>query len=803
MRVSSSYLRPRWAKVLIDLWDSKLRTVLVVASIAVGVFTVGTIASTYLILSDDMNVSYAASNPANIEIWTDPFDENFLTTIKNIPGVKEAEGRYIMDVQVSRDGEEWVSLDLVAIEDYESADINLRNPVDGLKVPGEREVIVIKSNFNDSGILLGDDIQIQLASGAVRTLPVVGTATEQSAGRADFMALPHGYISTDTLAWLEAPESFNRLMATVSGDSDSEEVFQQVSGSIEDKLEKSGRTVYRTRLAKTNEHPMSSLILAILGVLLALGILVVLLSSSLIANTLNALLTQHIRQIGVMKLVGARSFQILGMYLMLILAFGIIAALIAIPLGAVGGYALADYIASLASITLQGFRFIPQVVLLQVAIALLVPLGAGFIPVNTGSKTNVRRAISGNRSGQQGSNANWFDRLLGKIAWISRPVLLSIRNTFRRKGRLALTLFTLILGGAIFIAVFNVSVSMEQYIEQLGKYFIADISLNFDRPYRISEIEQIVLQVPGVESVEGWSAAVGEIIARDGNENDDITILAPPAETKLIHPEMITGRWIYPGENNTLVVSDGIWEFYPDLQPGDTLPMEVQGKREAEWTVVGIFHFTSMLDTVFAYADYEVISDILNSSNRSFSYRVVTDEHSWERQQEVSIVLNRYLRERGYQVGEVEAGLATLRDASEMINILIAFLLIMAMLTALVGSIGLTGTMGMNVLERTREIGVMRAIGAVDLKIINSVIIEGMLIGLISWGFAVLMSFPISFLLLRIISQSMLNAPIDLALTPLGSGIWLLVVMMLAVLASVLPARSAARLTIREVLAYE
>jgi len=803
MKVSSSYLRPRWVKVLIDLWDSKLRTILVVASIAVGVFTVGTIATTYFILSTDMNISYAASNPANIEIWTDPFDENFVTTINKIPGVKKAEGRYIMDVQVSRDGGDWISLDLVAVGDYATADINLRSPVEGVEVPSEREVVIIRNSFNDTGILLGDEIQVQLASGTVRILPVVGIATEQSAGRADFMALPHGYINMDTLAWLEAPETFNRLLATVSGESDSEEVFQQVSGSIEDKLEKSGRTVYRTRLGKTNEHPMSSLILAILGVLLALGILVVLLSSSLIANTLNALLTQHVRQIGVMKLVGARSFQILGMYLMLILAFGIIAALFAVPLGAIGGYALAEFIASQASLTLQGFRFIPQVVLLQVAIALLVPLVAGFIPVNTGSKTNVRRAISGNRPGEQGSSTTWFDRLLGKMVWVSRPILLSIRNTFRRKGRLALTLFTLIIGGAVFIAVFNVRVSMEQYIDSLGKYFIADVSLNFERPYRVSEIEQTVLQVPGVESVEGWSAASGEIITRDGGENDNITILAPPAETNLIHPEMIAGRWIYPGETNALVVSDGIWEIYPDLQPGDTLPMEVQGKRETDWTVVGVFRFTSMMDTIFAYADYEVISDILNTSNRSFSYRVVTDEHDWERQQEVAIALNKHLRERGYQVGEVEAGLATLRDASESINILIAFLLIMALLTALVGSIGLTGTMGMNVLERTREIGVMRAIGAVDLKIINSVIIEGMLIGIISWVFAVLMSFPISFLLLRIISQSMLNASIDLAITALGSVIWLLVVTILAILASVLPARSAARLTIREVLAYE
>ncbi|MCK4897352.1 MAG: FtsX-like permease family protein, partial [Anaerolineales bacterium] len=165
--------------------------------------------------------------------------------------------------------------------------------------------------------------------------------------------------------------------------------------------------------------------------------------------------------------------------------------------------------------------------------------------------------------------------------------------------------------------------------------------------------------------------------------------------------------------------------------------------------------------------------------------------------------LDAYFRDQGFRVQVATPGLSTLDSASESLDILITFLLIMALLTALVGSIGLTGTMGMNVLERTREIGVMRAIGAVDLKIINSVIVEGMLIGLISWIFAVLFSYPISYLLLRIISEAMINAPIPLAFTAQGIFIWLGVVMMLAVLASVLPARNAARLTIREVLAYE
>ncbi len=145
----------------------------------------------------------------------------------------------------------------------------------------------------------------------------------------------------------------------------------------------------------------------------------------------------------------------------------------------------------------------------------------------------------------------------------------------------------------------------------------------------------------------------------------------------------------------------------------------------------------------------------------------------------------------------------TRQQQSQAINILVIFLLMMAVLTAVVGSIGLAGTMGMNVLERTREIGVMRAIGAVDLEIVKSVVIEGLMIGMISWVIATVLSFPISFALLRLISKSLLDTTMTLRLTWEGIVIWLGVVVFLSVLASIVPARSAARLTIREVLAYE
>ena len=142
------------------------------------------------------------------------------------------------------------------------------------------------------------------------------------------------------------------------------------------------------------------------------------------------------------------------------------------------------------------------------------------------------------------------------------------------------------------------------------------------------------------------------------------------------------------------------------------------------------------------------------------------------------------------------------QKATIAINVVIVFLLIMAILTAFVGSMGLTGAMSINVLERTREIGVMRTIGAVDRVIMQSVIIEGLVISLITWVLAIGVSFPIGNLLLAIISEA-LGTPMELVFTPLGILLWLAVVIILSVFASIMPARNAARLTINEVLAYE
>ena len=114
---------------------------------------------------------------------------------------------------------------------------------------------------------------------------------------------------------------------------------------------------------------------------------------------------------------------------------------------------------------------------------------------------------------------------------------------------------------------------------------------------------------------------------------------------------------------------------------------------------MGVFRFVSMVGDTLAYADFDYVADLINLPNRAYSFRVITDRHTLERQKEIAQILDQYLSDHGFQISGVLAGLLVQEDNSRAVNILVVFLLIMALLTAFVGSIGLTGTMGMNALN--------------------------------------------------------------------------------------------------------
>jgi putative ABC transport system permease protein len=803
-------MRPRWQKVLADLRGNLGRSALVIASIAIGLFAFGVIATLYVVIRQDMRGGYTATQPANIRLRTSLIDEDMVASIRKVAGIKDAQGARLLSLRLQKNPEEWITIELNSQQDFENSSISKLSLEEGTLNPSKRQILIERYKLPDLNAEIGDLVVIETQAGQIRQLELVGIVSDQtngafSGGGGFFLSPVQGYVDSDTLEWLglPLPDWYDTLYFTVEGDGLDENQIQVVADRVRDELENRDVTVTSLATRRTDDHPNSPYVNAISGVLLLLGLFIAFLSTFLITNTLQALLQQQVEQIGIMKTVGARRTQIIVIYMMLILAFGVAAFLLAAPLTSWVSFQLMDFLVYQLNFNLLGFRIVPVVVIAQALIAIIVPQLAAFMPIWRGSRLSVQEALSGVRQGATKSRQAGRQGIL-RFKLVSRPLLISLRNTFRSKGRMALTLVTLSLGGALFISTFNVQLSMANYIEQISQYFIGDLNLTLAYPYRVEKIEDLLSPLDEISHVEGWMTARSEILLQDGSTGEAVQLLAPPGGSQLVEPRLLVGRWLLPGDQNAIVLNELFRSTYPDLQVGDTLRLQVNGD-ETDWTVVGFFQFAGRSVGYMAYTNAEYLSQLVGLPGQAVLFRLVADrpDLTISQQEALGVKVQNLLEGRGIQIAEVEAGLSVSQTAADGFTILTAFLLFMAVLAAVVGSIGLAGTMSINVMERTREIGIMRAIGSSNGILMMMVIIEGYLIGIISWALGSLLAFPITNLMSNSISLALFEASTSITYTPTGFLIWFVVVSLLSIGASVLPARKAANLTIREVLAYE
>jgi putative ABC transport system permease protein len=805
---------PRWRKVLRDLWGNKARTALVVLSIAIGVFAVGMIAGSQVTFSRELNDSWAAVNPADASLSTGFFDDELLWTVRNMPQVEEADGRrnvylrFRVDAMgfqgdanpTQDDASRWRSLQLFAYPDYGDIRIFQIRPERGAWPPPEHEVLIERASPDWMGIQVGDLITVEAPNGRLRQLRVAGTAHDSAQMAASWTGLASGYIVPSTLDWLGLSRDFDELNIVVAGSGQDKEHITQVAAEVRDRVERSGRTVYYTWIPTPGKHPADEVVQPIILLMGALGFLTLLVSGFLVFNTLQALLAQQTRQIGIMKAVGGRFKQIMGLYYSMVVTFSLLSLALAIPLGALAGNAMTRYMARLINFDVTSFKIPPQVFALEVGVGLLVPFLAALYPILSAVRTTAREAMSDYGLSTTGFGQGLLDRVLELIRGLSRPMLLSVRNTFRRKGRLVLTLTTLTLGGAIFIAVFGVRASLLRTLDDMFDYVQYDVYVAFRQGYRTDQIEREALRVPGVVAAEGWRFANPRRLRPDDTESETIFLRAAPAESDLVHPTIVRGRWLLPQDENAVVVNTYLLKDEPDIQVGSDLVLIFDGD-ETTWRVVGIMKGTP--PAPMAYVNLDYFTQVVGGVGRAGVVFVQTESHDAAYQSRMEKSLEAHYQGVGLNVNSTMTGSRERAQVESQFNVLIVFLLIMAILLAVVGGIGLMGTMSLNVLERTREIGVMRAIGASDGAVLQIVIVEGIVIGLLSWLVGTGLAWPLSKLLSNMVGESIMKATLSYTFSTGGTVIWLGVVVVLSALASFWPARNASKVTVREVLAYE
>lgn len=793
-------IAPRWRKVLRDVLRNPTRTVLVVVSIAVGVIAVGMVTGGYAVISTDLPASYQAIDPAHGRLVTGPFEEDLITSIRRLPEVEAAAGERRVSVQALVSGGRRQELTLVVLEDFDDQPVNRVLPEAGQWPPGEMEVLIERSSLDVLEAGPGSKLNIKLSNDDVRELQVVGLVHDLNEIAANFTGIAYGYITFDTLERLGYPRTYNQIVFRSAEMADDRAHNEGVARAVADKVEKAGVSVFRTVVPRPGEHQMQQFLTPMLLILGAMGMLSLLLSGFLVVNIITALLAQQTRQIGVMKTVGAQANQVALMYMAMVLVFAIMALVVAVPLGSLAAQWLTNFAAGLMNFDVTSAGLPAWVLLLEVGVGAAVPLLAGIFPILRGTRITVREAISDYGGGSGGLSSGRFDRVLEQLRGISRPTLISLRNTFRRKGRLILTLTTLTLASAIFISVFSVRSSLYRTMDDAFEYWNYEVTVDFSRAYRAGYLARAALDFPGVAGAEAWGFRGTTRIRPDDTESDNILLIAPQPQTTLLNPTLLEGRWLLPDDENAVVINTDLLDDEPDLRVGDSMTLEIDG-RESEWVIVGLVR--SVLAGPYAYTNYPHFAREVRAVGQANTLNIALSDASRESQLAAGPAIEEYLKDLGLRVASVETTVQRQERVANQFGVLILFLAIMAIMLAIVGGLGLMGTMSINVLERRREIGVMRSIGASTAAVMQIVIVEGLVIGAISWTVGAVLAIPLSKVLSDAVGAGFINSTLTFSYSLGGAALWLAVMVGISALASYVPARSAAQLTVREVLAYE
>lgn len=797
-------LSPRWKKVVHDLRMNRSRTFFVIASVAVGIYAVSVILGGRGILLREFDQSYKASDPAAVTFYTMGFTNQQLDTVSKVQGADGLEPRtvvalrYTLDRNPSPKSTGWESLSVQALDDFDNQQANRITKLEADSwPPAQGEIILENATHALVDVKIGDVVTVETSDGTRAELKVAGFAHDINAMPAQYVNAITGYIAPSTLELLKTPAVYTQLMVRSDKADPTRADYEKVAERVRTALEENGVTVLFTQVHKPGAHFLGDVFKAVALLLLALGVLALFLSGFLVVNTISALMSQHTKQIGIMKAVGGKERQIGGMYLVMVFALGLAALAIGIPLGAWSGQGLVRYAAT--ALNFQIGSMIPPVLPLAIAVAvgLLVPVLAALFPIVKGAKTPIIESFNPGMGAQFGHGL--LDRILGRIRGLPRPVALSLRNTFVRKGRLVMTLSTLVLACAVVMAVVSVRVSITDTVDAYATHWTYDVRANLSTTQKASDVRAVLDGIPEIKDVETWSAAGVTLKRTDGSTNESVQIFALPAKTSYFHPDLLGGTWLSSGDSEGVVVNSDVLKDDPGIHVGSKITLSVRGSDRV-FTVRGTS--TSSFDGQAVYVTQDVWDEWTGASDTVDTVYIATDVHSNKVVDAVASEVEEKLDAAGHRVSEVTALHEVTETFGRQMGILLQFLYIMAGVLGAVGVIGLSGAMMINVIESTREIGVMRAIGASHGSIYSIYIVEGVVVALIAWLLGAALSWPISSLLTKALSDAM-GIPLYYRYSVFGVFLTLGLVVAIAVLASIIPAWQASRVSVRDAISYE
>jgi putative ABC transport system permease protein len=779
-----------------DVRARKLRTGLVVFSVAVAVFGVSSIT----ILGDGFTRSatekYVDSNPPDLVVNTLPLAPAPRDALRALDNVRAVESRVTGTARWQPPGGD--RDEPLAIQGV--ADLHDARALDRVRLvqgafPGADEVLFEKGARQKYGLTVGQQVTLRGAGGE-RTYTVAGFGENPNVATAAVVGFASAWLTRDAAASLLQVDGDTQVLVQMR-DAATAALRDSTQQRVRESLEGDEVTVLTSQVQDPAAVPGHDLLAALHTILLAFGLLGACASALLVVNTISTIVLEQRPQIGAMKAVGATTRDVLAMYLLLALLYGALGT----GLGLLAGVGFAAFAEGARAAALDepagALALSPAALGLAAVIGLGSCLLGALAPSWVGARVTVREALISYGLSARFGRGVW-DRLVMRLPGLPPAVMLAARNVFRQPYRALFTLLGLAAATAALLAVLATLNALSISLHAAGQALRADLMLSFDTAAEGAAVDAALADAAGLDRRELWLVSSAKL----GDKTITVTGLPPDTDVFDTHTVRPGGQWLRPGATDQAVVTQRLAARHA-LQVGSAIELASGSRPARRWTVVGIVAGAGA--DAFApegsvYAPIESVRALADFPEGRGNQLYVRLTDRGPTQLEVQApALAATLADAG--LSNMPVKLAEQQENAQRIfaGFVLLFTLVI-LIMALVGALGLFGTLAMNVAERRREIGVLRSIGAPTHTVLATFLGEGLLLGLCGWGAGTLLGVPASRLLVGFFSDTLI--PLEYGFPVAGVLVAALAIAALALLASVGPALLATRIRIAAILRY-
>jgi putative ABC transport system permease protein len=801
MNVAFASSRILFRKSLSDVTRRKGRTLIVVISIFIGVFGLTVINVFGFKITNAFAHQLDTTHFPDIVIAVDHVDPALITQIKALPNVQVVQERMTGRVQ-------WqtptgpVALTITAFQDLHQMTLGEFEIING-RYPGPHEIVMELGDLELQSFSLNQIIQVQGPNAHVQ-LHIVGTVQTSGLPRIGNGSAAQGYMRMSDLGPLLGRMTVNSIAVKVRDVNQVSSTAQELRQLLHKHFPRLQSTITISQNAISVDFILGFLS-GFFNLVRVLAVAVIIVSCFLIMSTLTTLIAEQMRVIGTLKAIGGTQGDILKSYLLTVLIYSVLGTFAGLALGITIGYAGAWEFLNLKLLYPGPFAIPPNVFLTGIGAGIGAPCLAAILVIVDGTRIPTRAALGAYGVTSVSANLHRFLPDLGeRLVWMSQTVWLGLRGIFRKRGRAMMTISALALSGITFLTVMLFQYSLDQRAMRVYEHFPYDISVsavvnNSSQrlfPLSLAKIRQRLDRLPNVARVE---------------REDEVIVSTPwgmlnvegvDADTQIYTKPILAGRWFLPSEQGVCLLDQQTVQR-SHLSIDQTLTFTDGNGHNVSCKMIGIVddepNQVPTHGVIIISADN--LEGFLGRPADSVSLILIqARDHSPASVQNLVNQVDQVMQ----TVGNAAPALTKQDTLDETVKTALNIGIVLyttAFGVALAGLLGLYNTLTSSVLERQREIGVWRSMGASNWQVSRVFWIEGLALAGLAWLVGALIGPPLAYGFDLLVSPWLV--PVPFAFNPWSLPLMLLALIVIATVASFGPTARASRARVAEILRYE